>query len=293
VNEGRIEPLEPLIRTFDPDSLAVHLPPGPRTMRCIASIGVPYVAWVHGAEVRPSIPGVYYNYIVRARDLLDFPRWSWELAQRVPCQVEIGRFLGGARHVFFTCEFLRRQARSRLLSPFPHSSVLFNPVDLNSFRFSPRASIEQGRQRPIDVDPQVRTGRGDWRLRLPVPAMAHDCRSRETGGVAAAARDAHPKPYVLPHGERPARPGAAAVRSFRFLRRRLSAGRPGPRDVRGIASGLPVVATQVGGIPEIVRERMDRSALALAKEKYNWTRDEAALLDAYRQFGIPAGMGAR
>ena len=30
------------------------------------------------------------------------------------------------------------------------------------------------------------------------------------------------------------------------------------------------------------RERMGRNALRLAREKYNWSRDEAALLEAYR-----------
>ena len=34
------------------------------------------------------------------------------------------------------------------------------------------------------------------------------------------------------------------------------------------------------------RERMGRNALRLAQETYNWTRDEAALLEAYRRLGI-------
>ena len=31
------------------------------------------------------------------------------------------------------------------------------------------------------------------------------------------------------------------------------------------------------------RERMGRNALRLAQERYNWSADEAALLDAYRR----------
>jgi glycosyltransferase involved in cell wall biosynthesis len=259
------------IHRWKADVIALH---GPyfRLIHLVRTLGLPYVVWVHGHEALWHWGGFRHGATRRDRLLraIKTPgRLAWQMWN-------VRRFLSGSAHVVFVSDWMRRAAERHTQRRFRGASIIPNPVDTSQFGYvwDPR-NLTQGvtarslSSRKYGVDIAIRAIAQSRTAQLSIigtgslePSLRHLAR-RLTAPVTFSGS-------FVPHAQLPR---VYANYGFFVAASRVEA--QGVAMCEAMACGLPVIATNVGGIPEFVRH--DRNGYLSARN------DPSALADGIRR----------
>ncbi len=236
------------IRAWRPEVVALH---GPyfRLIRVARVLDCGRVVWVHGHEVLWSLGGFRVG-----RDRRDRLGRALKTPLRLVWQsLQVRRFLHRSPRVVFVSDWMRRAAERHTAARYGHAVVIPNPIDMGLFRYQWRAdrlphgvTIRSLNSRKYGVDLAVRAMTVARGADLDVIGTG----SLEPGLRRLASRLGAPvrfRPTSIPHAELPSVHGTYG---FFVAASRVEA--QGVAMCEAMASGLPVIATRVGGIPEFV-----------------------------------------
>jgi glycosyltransferase involved in cell wall biosynthesis len=169
---------------------------------------------------------------------------------------KVRRFLSRSAHVVFVSNWMRQAAEHHTVQRLPAATVIPNPIDTSKFRYAwQQQNLSHGvtarslSSRKYGVDVAIRAISNSPNTRLSVVGTG----SLESSLKRLATRLTAPVTFsgaFVPHDEMP-----KLYSRFGFF---LAASRVEAQGVamcEAMACGLPVVATNVGGIPEFVRHK--------------------------------------
>jgi len=251
VRQGPVDELPGVVIARRPHVLAVH---GPyrRVIAAAYRIPVPRVVWIHGHEA-------LWEWGAFLRGMTPWARLA--LAVKTPARlfaqmIRVRRFIRASQSVVFVSTWMKRAAEQQTMTRYPHAVVIPNPVDVDLFRYAwDSTRLQHGitarslNSRKYGVDLAIRAisrthnadllVAGTGALEGSLRALAGSLRSRVTFSGGFVAHDAMPGLY----------------RQFGFFVAASRVEAQGVAMCEAMATGLPVVATRVGGIPEFVRDR--------------------------------------
>jgi len=241
-----------LLREFDPDIVAIHSPrytmsKNPLKMLNETRVHAPIVMWIHGNE---AFINAFHNYFApwkikgKARNILGGT-----------LKITILRFLiPKSSAVIYVSKWMKKVAEYYLLFRHPFSFVVPNPIDTNLFN-----CIKKGtkvRRKGLSVREL------GWKYGLDIAIRAYS-RLEETsltilgrGLLETYMRNLAKKcesnvSFINNHIEHKRMPELYAKFGYFVAPSRNEA--QGVAMCEAMACGLPVIATNVGGIPEFVK----------------------------------------
>ena len=238
------------ILVWRPDVVAVH---GSyrKIIAAARRLPLPRVVWVHGHEALWEWAAFLRGTSAGARLALAVKTPFRLLAQ----QVRVRRFLRASRFVVFVSAWMRRAAERHTATRYPHAIIIPNPVDTDLFRYAWEPTrLRRGitarslNSRKYGVDLAIRAiaqardadlrvvGTGALEQSLRRLAQSLEARVTFSGGF-------------VPHENMP-----SLYAQFGFFVAASRVEAQGVAMCEAMATGLPVVATRVGGIPEFVRD---------------------------------------
>jgi glycosyltransferase involved in cell wall biosynthesis len=255
VARGSIEQLRSMIDAYQPEVVALHTPyAGTDVFRLSDSLvgQAPIVVWVHGYE---ALYTAFYGYHRGWRRYASIP-WDMHKLRR------LRRFLRKCHSVVYVSQWLQRNAERGMMYRHPRSHIIHNPIDLSQFKplAHPASCKEESSPRGI----ALRSLRPVYGLDIAVRAYAQlpetELTIMGTGPLEGSLRDliAQTESHstlasqALPHAEIP-----ELLRRFDYFVAPSRNETQGLAMCEAMACGLPVVATNVGGIPEFVRDGVD------------------------------------
>lgn len=242
------------LNSFSPDVIAIHAPWRGFQMDLARASTAPKVSWIHGAEA--LFPSLYYHHLIRAGDILRIPRWLKEDFIGIIQIVALRKFLPLCRAVIYVSDWMRRAAEFYLRVRHHRSLVIPNPVDLELFKFRRRERPEHGlsirslyHQYGIDVAVKALAGLTGCDLTV-VGQGELERYVKRLATRSGASIHFDTKGYE--HREVP-----VLMQRFDFFVAPSRTESQGVAMCEAMATGMPVVATRVGGIPEFVRDGVD------------------------------------
>jgi glycosyltransferase involved in cell wall biosynthesis len=254
VHKGTDKTYKFLLSKFDPDVVAIHSPRytlGMNTMKMLDMTCVPIIMWIHGTE---ALINAFHNY---------FP--PWQLMEKTKnilggtLKIAVLRLLiSRASAVVYVSNWMKRTAERYLLFKHPHSFVIPNPVDTDLF-FYPEREHEirskgvsvRGLSWKYGIDIAIRayskikltnlTVIGTGRLEV----YMHNLAERLQSNVS----------FMSKHIDHNKMPELYAKFGYFVAPSRTEA--QGLAMCEAMASGLPIIATRVGGIPEFVQDKIN------------------------------------
>lgn len=241
-----------LLREFDPDIVAVHSPrytmgKNPLKMWDETRAHAPIVMWIHGNE---ALINAFHHYFA-----------PWEIKGKTrnilggTLKIAILRFLIlKSNAVIYVSEWMKKMAEYYLLFRHPFSFVIPNPVDTNLFNCVKRET--KVRHKGLSVR------EFGWKYGLDIAIRAYS-RLRETsltilgrGLLETYMRNLAKKcesnvSFLNKHIDHNEMPELYAKFGYFVASSRTEA--QGVAMCEAMACGLPVIATNVGGIPEFVK----------------------------------------
>jgi len=248
VIKDRLISLKRIIRVFDPDMLAIHSP-NPYILRFILEFKLPVIVWIHGAEVLIS---AFHHYIPPIGFEKNLERAVISILQFFR-NFLLRKYLQRVDAIIYVSHWMRRIAEKYLLMKHPNSFVIPNPIDTNLFR-------------PLNIKKRkegvtIRALEWKYGLDIAIKAFAKSEIPLTIVGRGSLERylrklarkiNANVKfvTHGIPHNEL-----AQFYNQFIFFLAPSRTEAQGVAMCEAMASGLPVIATKVGGIPEFVKHR--------------------------------------
>lgn len=239
------------IRQWDPDVLAIHYPTY-SVIPLIDQLKYPKVAWLHGHEILWSFR------LMAARGALDWAKKRMVVLPRVAFQIlAIRTFLTKVNHCVFVSNWLLKAAERHTCRTFSNKVVIPNPVDTRLFSYQVPKNITKG----ISVRSLERTQYGvDVALKGFANLNIADLtvfgkgrfQARFTEKIRKLGSNALIVPEAVRHNSLP-----DLYHKYGFFVAPSRFETQGVAMCEAMACGLPVVATNVGGIPEFVRDGVD------------------------------------
>jgi glycosyltransferase involved in cell wall biosynthesis len=252
VSTGTDKTYRSLLREFNPDIVAIHSPrytmsKNPLKMLDETRKQAPIIMWIHGTE---ALINAFHHYIP-----------PWKIKQEIrnivggTIKITILRFLiPKASAVVYVSKWMQKTAEHYFLFKHPHSFIIPNPVDTALFSYTEKNM--QYRNKGISV-------RGlEWKYGTDIAIKAYS-NLRETsltilgtGPLETYMRNLAKKcrsnvSFLNTHIEHNRMPELYAKYGYFVAPSRTEA--QGVAMCEAMACGLPVIATNVGGIPEFVK----------------------------------------
>jgi glycosyltransferase involved in cell wall biosynthesis len=266
--EGNSQYLTGSIIEWEPDVLAIHFPDF-QIINLINKLNYPKVVWIHGHEVIFSfrLNGNSKNIIHGIkRRLLLIPRQIYQIWK-------IRTFIKAIHQVVFVSHWMRQIAEKNLLKKVHNGIVIPNPIDTNLFKYNEPIisnplkiiSIRGLQNKKYGVDIGIRAFQnfqkvnyeiyGQGKLFPKYNKLIENTKSSTTIHNVA-----------LEHSEIP-----NLLRSYCIFIAPSRVEAQGVSMCEAMATGMPVIATNIGGIPEFVRDGID--GFLVENEDYKAIKD--------------------
>jgi len=255
VHRGNLQDLKQALESYDPDVLAVHAPTRLFHIPLTEDTPYPKVAWIHGSEALNPLFHHYYAFPVThdVRGLLHDLRGQLEVLRQ---RVALRNFLTRCAAIVFVSRWMKSTAEQFLLHSYPHGYVIYNPVDTELFSYSDT----QGVSRAVSIRLL------EMKYGLDIAIRAY---SRFHESSLSIYGKGTLEPYLKAMIQRYASNTKLTVEDFEhsempsILKQYDLFVSPSRTEAQGVtmceamSCGLPVVASNVGGVPEIVRHKVD------------------------------------
>jgi len=247
VFKGSYSLLKAIVKIFGPDVIAVHAPT-PMLLRHLIEIHIPKIVWIHGAEVlirslHHYIPPLGIKNNITKLYLLFYDIYRNERLRSLLKRVEA---------IVYVSRWMQTMTEKYLRIRHPNSYVIPNPVDTDLFK--PLPELSENRKDCISVRAL------EWKYGIDIAAKAFSRSPFKLIIIGKGSLEGYIRRLIniysanvelvttgVDHGKLPELYNKFAV----FVA-------PSRTEAQGVAmceamaSGLPVVATRVGGIPEFV-----------------------------------------
>ncbi len=236
-----------IIDKFEPDVLAVHAPKFYSVLPLVKNIRYPKIVWIHGAET------LFYSLLTIPPESLDdmfmFPiRGLRDIIQIITLR----SFLQKVNHIVFVSKWMKKITEKNLKQKYKNSSVIPNPVDTDKFTYKRPKNTSNG--------VSIRGLGKKYGLDIAIKAYSNFKKTNLTiigsGKLEKKFRFLIKKYHSNtkietkkhPHERMP-----EIIKKYDYFVAPSRVEAQGVAMCEAMSCGLPVVATNVGGIPEFVR----------------------------------------
>lgn len=241
----------PLLNDFDSDVIAVHAPRG-RWFTHIFRENIPIISWIHGAEALFQAFHHYYFPFSLKDNVLKVMSL---VADPIKC-LQLGRFLDRCTAVVYASRWMREMAEKYTFRSHPKSFIIPNPVDVDLFSAS---NLDFSERSNLGVSVRAL----EWKYGIDIAIKAYSALKESHlliigKGSLEQYLKRLAKAYVsnvefetkgVPHEDLP-----KTYSRFKFFIAPSRTEAQGVAMCEAMASGLPIIATRVGGIPEFVKD---------------------------------------
>jgi len=254
ITEGSIAYLQEQINKFNPKVLAVHFPDF-RIIQLVKSLPYPKVAWIHGHEILFS-----FKISGKSKNAFDFIKKRVLLIPRQLYQMILLRsFLPKINYVVFVSSWMKKAAEKSVLKKFKNAVIIPNPVDTSLFKYvgpntnEPKkiVSIRSLHNNKYGIDVAIKAMANKKDITLDVFGQGK-LYNKYLNLIDKTNSNTQIHLTSLNHDEIPSLLGNYSV----FIApSRVEA--QGVSMCEAMACGLPIIASNIGGIPEFVRDGVD------------------------------------
>ena len=254
ITEGNKSSLNDEILAFNPDVLAVHFPDF-QIIHLVQNIDIPKVIWIHGHEILfstriSSKPKNIIDSLIKRVFL--FPRQIYQM-------LLLRSFLAKVNKVIFVSNWMRTSAEKSVFRKFHNAEVIPNPVDTNLFKY--QDDIVNNIGKTVSIRGLQNTKYG---IDLGIEAFANENEisfdiygqgklySKYVDLIRRKKSNTRIFKVALQHSQIPS---LLSKYSIFIAPSRVEA--QGVSMCEAMSCGLPIVATNIGGIPEFVRNGID------------------------------------
>ncbi|MEM2971942.1 MAG: glycosyltransferase family 4 protein [Candidatus Bathyarchaeia archaeon] len=248
VSKGNHSLLRKIIKEFDPDVIAVHAP-NPSTLTYINKFQKPTIVWIHGAEVliRP------FHHYMASFGIRNQIQKVYSLFYDATRNLTLRKAIKKADAVIYVSKWLQKVAEKYLMMRHPKTFIIPNPVNTKLFKPNKANDVTK-----MDAGVSVRALEWKYGLDIAIKAFAHSKISLTIVGkgsletyLKSLAKKINANVKFITEGiEHNKLPNFYNKFAFFIAPSRTEA--QGVAMCEAMACGLPVVATEVGGIPEFV-----------------------------------------
>jgi len=252
--EGSHGFLQEQIKKFTPKVLAIHFPDF-RIIQLVKPLHYPKVAWIHGHEILFS-----FKISSKAKNPFDFIKKRALLIPRQLYQMILLRsFLPKINHVVFVSNWMKKAAEKSVFKKFENAVIIPNPVDTNLFRYvgpntnEPKKiiSIRSLHNSKYGIDVAIKAMANKRNVALDVFGQGK-LYNKYLHLIDKTNSNTQIHHTSLNHDEIPS---LLAKYSVFIAPSRVEA--QGVSMCEAMACGLPIIASNIGGIPEFVRDGVD------------------------------------
>jgi glycosyltransferase involved in cell wall biosynthesis len=243
--------LLPAVLQFKPDVLAIHYPLY-HIISFVQKIQVPKVVWLHGYEILVNFR------LKKAKNVLDYIKKRIVYLPREFYQkYRIRRFLDQVEYSVFVSKWMLKAAEKNTLKKYKNTVVIPNPVDTRLFKYKIPKNLNcavslrgfSNTKYGMDIAIKAFANLKDANLHLIGTGRLVDKYNRLANKINSNTKIIHKS---FQHNEIPER-----YHEYGFFVAPSRAEAQGVAMCEAMSSGLPVIATKVGGIPEFVRHGID------------------------------------
>lgn len=242
VAAGGAAEFEGTVKEFGPEVAAFHAPHYLEVKNYLPALPVPFAVWFHGIE------GLFHTNYFKPNWRKDLIRNSKDLLKFILLR-KLVKQAGG---VVFVSDWLKRQVEHNIHFEHSNTQVVPNPIDTGLFKFKqrspgPKAVAVRNLGWKYGIDIAVKAFRVLPSYTLTV--LGSGSRQQQDYLLALAADNVCLNLHSVNHGDMP-----AFLDDFSFFVAPSRVEAQGVAMCEASACGLPVVATNVGGIPEFVKD---------------------------------------
>ncbi|MBN2011165.1 glycosyltransferase family 4 protein [candidate division KSB1 bacterium] len=240
-----------MLSKFSPDVLAIHYPTY-QIISFVKNIDLPKVAWIHGHEI-------LWNFRLNpAKNIIDYVRKRLVFFPREIYKVlTVRKFIPTVEYSVFVSQWMLEEAERHTFRRYTNSVIIPNPVDTDLFSYYEPQSMQtaislrglNNTKYGLDVGIRAFSYVDEAQLAIVGTGLFQKKLQRLIDTT-------HSNTKILARSvEHNKIPELYRNYSFFFAPSRVEA--QGLAMCEAMSSGLPVVATNVGGIPEFVRDGID------------------------------------
>jgi len=251
VEKNKIAHLQNSIKEFEPDVLAVHYPTY-NIIKLVKDLKFPKVTWVHGHEV------LWYFHLKEAKNPLDYIKKRLILIPRLFYQIiKVRKFISCVEYSVFVSKWMLKAAEKNTLKKYKNSVIIPNPVDTNLFCYKTPTNLTKA----ISLRSFANTKYG---LQYAIKAFANFTKAKlhliGRGRFKAKFQNLilkyHSNADIIDQTFHHSKiPDLYYKYGFFIAPSRIEA--QGLAMCEAMSCGLPVIASNIGGIPEFVRDKID------------------------------------
>jgi glycosyltransferase involved in cell wall biosynthesis len=252
--------------------MAIHYP-NYAVKKLVHGCPLPRVVWVHGHEILWT-----FEISLKAKSPI---HWLFKRLLLIPRLIQqsvtTGKFIRRCERSVFVSEWMKREAERHGLGKFRNGVVVPNPVDTALFSYHQPAdasicvSVRSFSNNKYGIDIAIRAFSNVSDVRLDIYGKGR-LQQKFEDLIRKTASTVRLIPGSLRHSEIP-----EIYRKYGVFVAPSRVEAQGVSMCEAMASGLPVVATNIGGIPEFVRNGVDGYLVPANNPK--------ALLEAIRKIG--------
>lgn len=243
--------LKESIKSFVPDVLAIHFPKY-RIISLVQKIDIPKVVWIHGHEI------LWKFRLGPSKNIFDYIKKRLVLIPRELYQIyRVRKFLTKVEYSVFVSQWMLHSAQKNSLKKYRDTIIIPNPVNMNLFNYKlPKTmtraiSLRSFNNSKYGLDIAIRAFANFNKAKLYLFGKG---RFKNKFIQLTKKINSNTKIFdeSIEHNKLP-----KFYHNYGFFIAPSRVEAQGLAMCEAMACGLPVIATNVGGIPEFVRDGVD------------------------------------